>query len=55
MAGVAVARIDTRTGQVLEGPLPMWSGTGLRDPEAPHLYVTEGRAAFDWFVCAPMS
>ncbi|MGY4929043.1 glycoside hydrolase family 43 protein [Streptomyces sp. 900105755] len=38
VAGVAVARIDTRTGKVLEGPLPMWSGTGLRDPEAPHLY-----------------
>ncbi|MFF7471874.1 family 43 glycosylhydrolase [Streptomyces sp. NPDC008092] len=34
VAGVAVARI----GKVLEGPLPMWSGTGLRDPEAPHLY-----------------
>ncbi|MGQ5635124.1 MULTISPECIES: glycoside hydrolase family 43 protein [unclassified Streptomyces] len=38
MAGVTVARIDPRTGEVLEGPLPMWSGTGLRDPEAPHLY-----------------
>ncbi|MFG2124941.1 glycoside hydrolase family 43 protein [Streptomyces sp. NPDC048710] len=38
MAGVTVARIDPRTGKVLEGPLPMWSGTGLRDPEAPHLY-----------------
>ncbi|MGW3461918.1 nicotinate-nucleotide--dimethylbenzimidazole phosphoribosyltransferase [Streptomyces olivaceoviridis] len=38
MAGVSVARIDPRTGRVLEGPLPMWSGTGLRDPEAPHLY-----------------
>jgi xylan 1,4-beta-xylosidase len=38
MAGITVARIDTRTGEVLEGPLPMWSGTGLRDPEAPHLY-----------------
>ncbi|GHI09275.1 hypothetical protein Scel_75960 [Streptomyces cellostaticus] len=38
MAGVTVARIDPRTGRVLEGPLPMWSGIGLRDPEAPHLY-----------------
>ncbi|MEU1460788.1 glycoside hydrolase family 43 protein [Streptomyces sp. NPDC005727] len=38
MAGVTVARIDPRTGEVLEGPLPMWSGTDLRDPEAPHLY-----------------
>lgn len=34
----AVARIDTRSGKVLEGPLPMGSGTGLRDPETPHLY-----------------
>ncbi|MFF1282529.1 glycoside hydrolase family 43 protein [Streptomyces sp. NPDC058299] len=38
MAGVTVARIDPGTGKVLEGPLPMWSGTGLADPEAPHLY-----------------
>ncbi|MEV5734744.1 glycoside hydrolase family 43 protein [Streptomyces sp. NPDC052292] len=38
LAGVSVARIDPRTGEVLEGPLPTWSGTGLRDPEAPHLY-----------------
>ncbi|MEU1404379.1 glycoside hydrolase family 43 protein [Streptomyces sp. NPDC005728] len=38
MAGVTVARIDPRTGKVLEGPLPMWSGTGYKDPEAPHLY-----------------
>ncbi|MER5910460.1 glycoside hydrolase family 43 protein [Streptomyces sp. NPDC001982] len=38
VAGVQVARIDPGTGKVLEGPLPAWSGTGLRDPEAPHLY-----------------
>ncbi|MFE0517158.1 glycoside hydrolase family 43 protein, partial [Streptomyces sp. NPDC058964] len=38
VAGCAVARIDPLTGKVLEGPLPLWSGTGLRDPEAPHLY-----------------
>ncbi|MER7837932.1 glycoside hydrolase family 43 protein [Streptomyces sp. NPDC096040] len=38
VAGNAIARIDTRSGKVLEGPLPLWSGTGLRDPEAPHLY-----------------
>ncbi len=23
---------------MLEGPLPVWSGSGLKDPEAPHLY-----------------
>ena len=38
VAGVQVARIDPATGKVLEGPLPIWSGTGLQHPEAPHLY-----------------
>ncbi|MER6125621.1 glycoside hydrolase family 43 protein [Streptomyces sp. NPDC001795] len=38
VAGVQVARIDPATGAVLEGPLPVWSGTGLQHPEAPHLY-----------------
>ncbi|OIJ66962.1 glycoside hydrolase family 43 protein [Streptomyces mangrovisoli] len=38
VSGCQVARIDPETGKVLEGPLPLWSGTGLRDPEAPHLY-----------------
>ena len=38
LAGVSVARIDTATGKVLEGPLPVWSGSGMQDPEAPHLY-----------------
>ncbi|QOV47486.1 glycoside hydrolase family 43 protein [Streptomyces chromofuscus] len=38
VAGVSVARIDPGTGKVLEGPLPVWSGSGLKDPEAPHLY-----------------
>ncbi|WP_405857228.1 glycoside hydrolase family 43 protein [Streptomyces sp. NBC_01515] len=38
VAGVTVSRIDPATGKVLEGPLPIWSGTGLQHPEAPHLY-----------------
>ncbi|MFD4557659.1 glycoside hydrolase family 43 protein [Streptomyces sp. NPDC058469] len=38
VAGVKVARIDPTTGKVLEGLLPIWSGTGLQHPEAPHLY-----------------
>lgn len=38
VAGVGLARIDSGTGEVLEGPLKVWSGTGMRDPEAPHLY-----------------
>ncbi|SEF80763.1 Beta-xylosidase [Nonomuraea solani] len=36
--GTQVARIDTGTGKVLEGPFPAWPGTGLQYPEAPHLY-----------------
>lgn len=35
--GVTRARIDDRTGEVLEAPVPTWSGTGLHAPEAPHL------------------
>jgi beta-xylosidase len=38
LAGVGLARIDPATGKVLEGPLPVWSGTGMQHPEAPHLY-----------------
>lgn len=38
VAGGTVARIDPETGKVLEGPLQVWSGTGMQDPEAPHLY-----------------
>ncbi|MFF4276596.1 glycoside hydrolase family 43 protein [Streptomyces sp. NPDC001536] len=55
VAGCAVARIDPDTGKVLEGPLPVWSGSGMQDPEAPHLYrvgewwyllVAEGGTAY---------
>lgn len=38
VAGVGSARIDPATGKVLEGPLKVWSGTGMQHPEAPHLY-----------------
>jgi beta-xylosidase len=38
VSGVESYRIDPQTGEVLEGPLPMWSGTGGQYPEAPHLY-----------------
>lgn len=37
-SGVEVSRIDPRTGKVLEGPIPVWSGTGGKYPEAPHLF-----------------
>ncbi|MEV7214372.1 family 43 glycosylhydrolase [Kitasatospora cineracea] len=36
--GIHLTRIDPATGEILEGPLPTWSGTGLKWPEAPHLY-----------------
>ncbi|MFF3346708.1 glycoside hydrolase family 43 protein [Streptomyces sp. NPDC002779] len=38
VAGVGLARIDPVAGKVLEGPFPVWSGTGMADPEGPHLY-----------------
>lgn len=31
-------RLDDRNGNVLDGPHPTWSGTGLKAPEAPHLF-----------------
>ncbi|WUH89774.1 glycoside hydrolase family 43 protein [Streptomyces sp. NBC_00433] len=41
-SGVRMARIDPSTGAVLEGPWPMWSGSGGQYPEAPHLYRIDG-------------
>jgi xylan 1,4-beta-xylosidase len=38
VSGVESYRIDPSTGEVLEGPVAMWSGTGGQYPEAPHLY-----------------
>jgi beta-xylosidase len=37
LGAISRTRIDDKTGAVLEGPLPTWSGTGLAYPEAPHL------------------
>lgn len=37
-SGLHLARIDPGTGRVLDGPWPLWSGTGMQYPEAPHLY-----------------
>ena len=42
LAGVARCRIDSSTGDVVEGPEPTWSGTGLQYPEAPHLLERDG-------------
>ncbi|XVU21889.1 glycoside hydrolase family 43 protein [Actinoplanes sp. CA-054009] len=38
VSGIQVARIDPVAGKVLDGPHPVWAGTGLQYPEAPHLY-----------------
>jgi xylan 1,4-beta-xylosidase len=42
LGGIARVRIDSSTGDVLEGPDPTWSGTGLQFPEAPHLTERAG-------------
>lgn len=31
-------RVDLATGETLEKPRPLWSGSGLYSPEGPHLY-----------------
>lgn len=36
--GISQVRIDTETGAVLSEPVRLWSGTGMRNPEGPHLY-----------------
>lgn len=40
--GVAQARIDIKTGKLLEEPRRIWSGTGGVWPEGPHLYKIDG-------------
>ncbi|MFJ9561091.1 family 43 glycosylhydrolase [Streptomyces fuscichromogenes] len=40
--GILQARVDLTTGEVLEKPRELWSGTGLTAPEAPHLYRRDG-------------
>ena len=40
--GIERCRIDDQTGEILEGPEPTWSGTGLQYPEAPHLFSHDG-------------
>ncbi len=42
LGGIARCRIDDATGEVLEGPVPTWAGTGLQHPEAPHLFRRDG-------------
>ncbi|HEY8721967.1 glycoside hydrolase family 43 protein [Pengzhenrongella sp.] len=40
--GIQQVRIDPHTGEALEAPRSLWSGTGLKFPEAPHLYEIDG-------------
>ena len=40
--GIQQARVDLAAGKALEGPRSLWSGTGLKFPEAPHLYHRGG-------------
>lgn len=37
-ATVLQVSVDLATGRVLDAPRELWSGTGLKFPEAPHLY-----------------
>jgi xylan 1,4-beta-xylosidase len=36
--GIRQVDVDLTDGRVLDGPRDLWSGTGLKFPEAPHLY-----------------
>lgn len=40
--GIQQVRMDPTTGTALEEPRSLWSGTGLKFPEAPHLYEVDG-------------
>jgi xylan 1,4-beta-xylosidase len=41
-AGILQVTVDLATGQPLSAPQQLWSGTGLKFPEAPHLYSHDG-------------
>lgn len=44
--GIQQARVDLAAGKALEPPRSLWSGTGLKFPEAPHLY----RRGDSWYL-----
>lgn len=46
-AGILQLRVDLGTGDSLEPARVLWSGTGLRMPEGPHLYR---RGDDDWYL-----
>ena len=41
-AGILQITVDLATGTPLSEPISLWSGTGLKFPEAPHLYQHDG-------------
>ena len=40
--GILQVTVDLDTGSPLSEPIALWSGTGLKFPEAPHLYSHDG-------------
>ncbi|SDD58952.1 Glycosyl hydrolases family 43 [Glycomyces harbinensis] len=40
--GIHQGRLDLKTGEFVGDPYPVWQGTGLAAPEAPHLYRIGG-------------
>jgi xylan 1,4-beta-xylosidase len=44
--GIQQVRVDLAAGKALEAPRSLWSGTGLKFPEAPHLY----RRGDSWYL-----
>jgi beta-xylosidase len=38
--------IDPSTGELLDTARPLWTGTGLAAPEAPHLHLIDG----EWYL-----
>ena len=44
--GIQQVRVDLAAGKALEPPRSLWSGTGLKFPEAPHLY----RRGDSWYL-----
>ena len=40
--GILLAEIDVKTGKLLTTPRPIWTGTGGRYPEGPHIYKKDG-------------
>lgn len=40
--GIHLAEIDIKTGKLISTPRNIWTGTGARYPEGPHLYKKDG-------------